>query len=542
MAPHPAGLERHTSHGKTAFFNIGIAIDPSEPQPAPSQALPVAIPPSSTNLHLPPDPSSPPLLFLTLGTMDDPDSIPVDALLLFHSQERILFRRLVELGMEPISAMGILAFWMWLESVGHPSLTGDLVAMPGDKLMRIAAEGEPCVASVLLDPSSPVAIDARRRVSAASAVPGSPIDLGYLHTFWSLAREGLISILNDTCPYVFGDLLSDALKERADDQVGGSSRSVSTNDVREESVRMRAIGYSRVQNVSSGILGPYSDARARRGSTSDVWKPLIRTPNVEEAASTLAFMPPRKDTSSVIIPYGEGTSGVPHRSLHLGPRMEGSKVTGGYRGIFLPEGWDLYSRNILNMQQQIQKNNLQMMLGQSFRVPFCSSNGEMGMGRLSPPAGNMNYQGVGNALVPSNSMRIPARYSSSYAFMHQRLSKLNTKAQLWPEPYIPPDERTLFITFSNGYPLGARDLYDFFSRRYGGVEDIYIQETEGDDVPLYARAVFYLQSICLRVLAGNEKAKFMIKGRHVWARRYIPKRKRKGVYKEMRWCRPMRGE
>ncbi|EHA8589466.1 hypothetical protein COCNU_scaffold010071G000010 [Cocos nucifera] len=94
-----------------------------------------------------------------------------------------------------------------------------------------------------------------------------------------------------------------------------------------------------------------------------------------------------------------------------------------------------------------------------------------------------------------------------------------------PQPNIPRDERTLFVTFSNGYPLAEDDLYSFFMRHYGDVELISIEEPKEDRPPLYAHVSFHSLNTVLRILNGNVKVKFMTKGRHLWARRFIPKKK-----------------
>lgn len=70
--------------------------------------------------------------------------------------------------------------------------------------------------------------------------------------------------------------------------------------------------------------------------------------------------------------------------------------------------------------------------------------------------------------------------------------------------------------------------FSFERRTYGGVELIYIQQVEGEEYPLFARVVFVAQALCFIVMNGKEKMKFLIRGRHVWVRRYVPKRKRKG--------------
>ncbi|XP_015695079.1 uncharacterized protein LOC107304647 [Oryza brachyantha] len=91
---------------------------------------------------------------------------------------------------------------------------------------------------------------------------------------------------------------------------------------------------------------------------------------------------------------------------------------------------------------------------------------------------------------------------------------------------VPQDERTLFVTFSNGYPLSKDELYDFFMRHYGDIEDITIEEPPEPRPPLFAQVTFYSQLTLLRVLDGNKRVKFMTRGKHLWARQFVPKKKK----------------
>ncbi|OVA18129.1 hypothetical protein BVC80_1835g542 [Macleaya cordata] len=114
-------------------------------------------------------------------------------------------------------------------------------------------------------------------------------------------------------------------------------------------------------------------------------------------------------------------------------------------------------------------------------------------------------------------------------------SSLNPMAEPWAPPTneqveevitAPEDDRTLFVTFSRGYPIPERDVLDFFVRRYGEcVENIYMQQMEGNEQPLFARLVLYSASKISEILAGKQRVKFTINGRHIFVRRYESKRK-----------------
>ncbi|XP_050211852.1 uncharacterized protein LOC126662008 [Mercurialis annua] len=93
---------------------------------------------------------------------------------------------------------------------------------------------------------------------------------------------------------------------------------------------------------------------------------------------------------------------------------------------------------------------------------------------------------------------------------------------------VPMDDRTIFLTFSKGYPISEDEVKDFFTRKYGDcIEAIHMQEvTVEDHQPLYARLIVRSSTLVHVFLEGQNKAKFSINGKHVWARKYIKKNPR----------------
>ncbi|KAJ3683506.1 hypothetical protein LUZ60_013733 [Juncus effusus] len=92
---------------------------------------------------------------------------------------------------------------------------------------------------------------------------------------------------------------------------------------------------------------------------------------------------------------------------------------------------------------------------------------------------------------------------------------------------IHPDERTLFVTFSNGWPLNTEEIYYFFSLEYGNdLERIYIEEPAERRDPQYAHVTFRHIETIFQVLGDEAKKKFLTNGKHLWARRFIPKKKK----------------
>ncbi|KAK3232337.1 hypothetical protein Dsin_004218 [Dipteronia sinensis] len=88
---------------------------------------------------------------------------------------------------------------------------------------------------------------------------------------------------------------------------------------------------------------------------------------------------------------------------------------------------------------------------------------------------------------------------------------------------IPQDQRTIFLTFSKGYPISETEIRDFISSKHGDcIEAIIMQERAAGEQPLYARLVLDLSCSSIEaILGGKSKAKFNINGKHVWARKYV---------------------
>lgn len=96
-----------------------------------------------------------------------------------------------------------------------------------------------------------------------------------------------------------------------------------------------------------------------------------------------------------------------------------------------------------------------------------------------------------------------------------------------PPEAVHPDDRTMFVTFSKGYPVPERDIREFFNMMFGDcIESLHMQDVRIGEQSLYARIVFYTPDVLGAVLNGEDKAKFTIKGRHMWMRKFVSKRRR----------------
>ncbi|MED6192979.1 hypothetical protein PIB30_014967 [Stylosanthes scabra] len=90
---------------------------------------------------------------------------------------------------------------------------------------------------------------------------------------------------------------------------------------------------------------------------------------------------------------------------------------------------------------------------------------------------------------------------------------------------VPAEQRTMFVTFSKGYKVEEREVREFLTMAYGDcIEALYMQEVQHpNEQSLFARVVFRKASTIDVMLKGASKVKFTINGKHVCARKFVPK-------------------
>nr|CAD1835082.1 unnamed protein product [Ananas comosus var. bracteatus] len=89
---------------------------------------------------------------------------------------------------------------------------------------------------------------------------------------------------------------------------------------------------------------------------------------------------------------------------------------------------------------------------------------------------------------------------------------------------MPDDCRSMFITFSKGNPLRRDEIVEYFTERWGDcIERVMMERTPPGVTPMYGRIVFTGESFIGLVLNGERLVKFMINGRQLWARKYVPR-------------------
>ncbi|XP_021762531.1 uncharacterized protein LOC110727273 [Chenopodium quinoa] len=88
----------------------------------------------------------------------------------------------------------------------------------------------------------------------------------------------------------------------------------------------------------------------------------------------------------------------------------------------------------------------------------------------------------------------------------------------------PIDDRTLFLTFSQGFPVSEGEVRQFFTKMCGNCIESFQMEiifkNSSKVQSLYARLGLRSVAYMDKIMGGKHVAKFRSKGKHIWARKY----------------------
>ncbi|KAK3145012.1 hypothetical protein QOZ80_4AG0321350 [Eleusine coracana subsp. coracana] len=116
--------------------------------------------------------------------------------------------------------------------------------------------------------------------------------------------------------------------------------------------------------------------------------------------------------------------------------------------------------------------------------------------------------------------RLPSELAAPYLRLYGTSAALAAAAQIEEE-----DGRSLFITFSKGFPLTREEIIGFFTEMWGAdcVAKVMMEKTPAGEPPTYGRIVLRRASIVSEVLGGRPLVKLVVNGRQLWARKYVPR-------------------
>ncbi|CAF1929691.1 unnamed protein product [Brassica napus] len=156
-----------------------------------------------------------------------------------------------------------------------------------------------------------------------------------------------------------------------------------------------------------------------------------------------------------------------------------------------------------NVQQQIPRSRSSVQKGNSIRSSF----------RQSTPI---------KVSAPQEWVPAPAVDEKAKAAHYKKTARVDNKDD--EEEVTPADDRTVFLTFSKGYPISESEVRVHFTRKFGEViEAIVMQQVQENEQPLFARMVLKMEyaSKIEEIVTPMNKNKFTIDGKHVLVRKFF---------------------
>ncbi|KAL7109484.1 hypothetical protein ACP275_06G178100 [Erythranthe tilingii] len=398
--------------------------------------------------------------------------VPDEAFNLFHAIDRELYTRLIHnLGRDPAGSVQVMAFWIWLErETNDMNLIKRMLSLPPSLLNEVADETDTCLKCVETD-VFPFGEHHANEVSLLSGLLTSPIvNLRFLHDHRIAVLRGVTRVINTVCSRAFSDILrrtwrgsnTAAYHAAAAAEGGGPAAAVhfgGGGGVREVGESSREAAERRV--VEGGGAAPPPPPMMRRM--------LFHPPHLN--VPFVPLPPPH-----VLTPGSHGGGPPPPP-----PGLVAADAVGIPIHMLAAAG--IFPVYDLAAQRQLMGNELGEMLSRNL------------------------------------SINSPRETTNAVIIINGGVAVRNDGE----EEEVGPDDRTIFLTFSKGYPITEDEVREFFTRRFGDfIEDMIMQEVGEEEQVLYARMVSRSMAVIEAIVRGN-KAKYSINGKHVWARKYVKK-------------------
>ncbi|XP_009604652.1 uncharacterized protein [Nicotiana tomentosiformis] len=415
---------------------------------------------------------------------------------LFYSTDRRLYAKLINLlGRDPTESMQIMAFFQWLEVVGKDwSFMRKIYDFPFPLLNVAAEEALTCLKCVEDDNFSTENVS--QEIFLIPKLLNPKFTLKYIHENRASAIRGVTKFFKTVCLRAFDDIVQHP-------KYFTRENLVSPNVLEEIGSSSRMVPIINPSHVPSHVGGVFLESmhsqenKEKMGINSTRMMPILKPSHVPSGGGI--FVEPMH--SENIEEIGRATN----RMVPINPNSH------------VPSG----SGVVLGLPLLVPTNQIQYM-----PQPFLGGNLNLpNYGLFS----HVNASNIGSGIhqmLPNYHHEFGAHEEGTPPAMHKDIAELlknSLKIHAEEEKEVPPDARTVFLTFSKGYPITETEVVEFFTRKFGeDVEAIYMQEVSDDEQPLYARLV--TRSLAaLEAIVDGGKAKYNINGKHVWARKYVKK-------------------
>lgn len=123
-----------------------------------------------------------------------------------HITERLLYRRLIDIGVNPEDSMNIMAFWMWLEAHGFEELVRK-ISSNNDKFLKLVADEANAVLATLFPGPTPTPIS--RDLCPVTSIFFGGLSIHDIFGNKENVSEGVTDVYNSVCCVLFKDVLEE---------------------------------------------------------------------------------------------------------------------------------------------------------------------------------------------------------------------------------------------------------------------------------------------------------------------------------------------
>ncbi|XP_019164514.1 PREDICTED: uncharacterized protein LOC109160696 isoform X1 [Ipomoea nil] len=393
--------------------------------------------------------------------------VSVELMNLFHEIDRKLYSTLVfELELDPKVSVNIIALWIWLEKNKIKNAVDKVLSSPIKLINGLADEAVSCLRCIT-DDMYLFSSDASE-ITLTQNVLAKQLSLKFFHENRTCALSGIRMVVETVCVKVLDDLIQMAITRNAERQLLKTQMVMMPPPVAEpKDAMIPRFGGLRFAGESSQSVVPPID-------------PMIQTFGGfrfagESSQSVVPPVDPLIQRFGGLRFAGESSQSVVPPIDPLIQRFGGLRFAGESSQSVVPP-----------IDPIIQRFGGLRFAGESSQP-------------VVPPI-DPKIQSFGGLTLTGE--------SSGSAMPPLRMEE-------------PKDNRTMYATFSNGYPVSDWELWIYFNRMYGDcVESISMQQVvEPNDQSMFALIVFTSPRIVHLILRGLEKAFFTIQGKEVWIRK-----------------------
>ncbi|OWM70147.1 uncharacterized protein LOC116195259 [Punica granatum] len=414
----------------------------------------------------------------------------------FHNIDRTLYNRLViHLHRNPVGSMHVMALWIWFERLGchKGNLVNLLLGFPDSMINVLADEAVMCLMCIECEDFPPE--NDQQQIPMTQSLTGAPLSVRFFYENRAEIGPAILKIVNDVCLKAFPDIMQEAMRLQTSNRPSNHNNYFANNK----------------PNTNFHVPNPNPNTHFQFSSLNPHSNFHFPNPNLGPNFN----VPNPSPSTNFHVPNPSPRSGFFTSNPRDTPPRAAPSPSYNNRQVNLPLPFPCFTNPTMPPTSSGGATSSSSNVAQVGAPPFVKEGGFLDL--LTKPSHEYELEDHREFLDDEITEVLNRLHLEVFD-----ASGGDQERALCEE--VPQDERTIFLTFSKGYPLSENEVRDFFTRRYGNCfEAIHMQEVSPSEQALYARLVVRSASSIDVVLNGRSKAKFSINGKHVWARKYVRK-------------------